>query len=139
MSQTLAEVNASAEPKQRLLTLEITSDAFDPVLICNGFTDRTCVTEDSITLTFIAANMGVQLARRNNKGNQTMSFAVDNTMGDVSNRVDDSQEAQARVTAVFRQYLLATSGRLLRSLIGSPCCPAASRGLSPSCSSGTST
>lgn len=110
MSQTLAEVNASAGPEQRLLTLEITSDAFDPVLICNGFTDRTCVTEDARTLTFIAANLGVQLARRNNKGNQTLSFAVDNTMGDVSNRVDDSQEAQARVTAIFRQYLLSNLG-----------------------------
>jgi len=52
MSQTLAEVNASAGPEQRLLTLEITSDAFDPVLICNGFTDRTCVTEDSARCQF---------------------------------------------------------------------------------------
>lgn len=75
MSQTLAEVNASAGPEQRLLTLEITSVAFDPVLICNGFSDRTCVTEDARTLTFIAANLGVQLARRNNKGNQTLACA----------------------------------------------------------------
>lgn len=110
MSQTLAEVNASAGPEQRLLTLEISSDAFETIAICNGFKDRTCVTEDGRTVLFEAANMSVQLARRNNAGNQSLAFAVDNTTGEVSNRVDDSQEAQARVTAVFRQYLVSNLG-----------------------------
>lgn len=110
MSQTLAEVNASAGPEQRLLTLEISSAAFETIAICNGFKDRTCVTEDGRTVLFEAANMSVQLARRNNAGNQSLAFAVDNTTGEVSNRVDDSQEAQARVTAVFRQYLVSNLG-----------------------------
>lgn len=106
MSQTLAEVNASAGPEQRLLTLEITSSAWPSIMICNGFTDRTCGTEDARVLLFEAANLDAQLARRNNKGNQTLAFAVDNSTGEVSNKADDAQEAQARVTAVFRQYLL---------------------------------
>lgn len=106
MSQTLAEVNASAGPEQRLLTLELISAAWPSITICNGFTDRTCTTEDARVLLFEAANLDAQLARRNNKGNQTLAFAVDNSTGEVSNKVDDAQEAQARVTAVFRQYLL---------------------------------
>lgn len=106
MSQTLAEVNASAGPEQRLLTLELSCAAWPSIMICNGFTDRTCGTEDARTLLFEAANLDAQLARRNNKGNQTLAFAVDNSTGEVSNRSDDAQEAQARVTAVFRQYLL---------------------------------
>jgi len=109
-SQTLAEVNASAGPEQRLLTLEISSDAFETIAICNGFTDRTCTTEDARSVLFEAANMDAQLARRNNTGNQTLTFAVDNTTGEVSNRVDDSRAAQARVTAVFRVYLLSNLG-----------------------------
>lgn len=106
MSQTLAEVNASAGPEQRLLTLELISAAWPSITICNGFTDRTCTTEDARVLLFEAANLDAQLARRNNKGNQTLAFAVDNSTGEVSNKADDAQEAQARVTAVFRQYLL---------------------------------
>lgn len=106
MSQTLAEVNASAGPEQRLLTLELISAAWPSIMICNGFTDRTCTTEDARVLLFEAANLDAQLARRNNKGNQTLAFAVDNSTGEVSNKADDAQEAQARVTAVFRQYLL---------------------------------
>lgn len=106
MSQTLAEVNASAGPEQRLLTLELSCAAWPSIMICNGFTDRTCTTEDARVLLFEAANLDAQLARRNNKGNQTLAFAVDNSTGEVSNKADDAQEAQARVTAVFRQYLL---------------------------------
>lgn len=107
MSQLLEEVNASAGPEVRLLTFELTSDGWDaPVLICNGFTDRLCGTEDGRTLLFEAANIDVQLAKRNNKGNQTLAFAVDNTTGEVSRRVDDATDADARITGVFRQYLL---------------------------------
>lgn len=106
MSQILEEINASAGPEQRLLTLELISAAWPSITICNGFTDRTCTTEDARVLLFEAANLDAQLARRNNKGNQTLAFAVDNSTGEVSNKADDAQEAQARVTAVFRQYLL---------------------------------
>lgn len=107
MSQTLAEVNASAGPEIRLLTFELTCAAWDsPVLICNGFTDRECGTEDGRRLLFEAANLGVQLARKNGKGNQTLAFSADNTTGEVSRRTDDAMEAQSRVSAVFRQYLL---------------------------------
>lgn len=49
---------ASGGPDVRLFTLELTCPAWTaPILICNGFTDQTCVTEDARTLTFTAAAM----------------------------------------------------------------------------------
>ena len=107
MSTILEEVNASAGPEIRLFTFELTCTAWpSPILICSGFTDRVCGTEDERTLTFEAANFDVQLARRNNRGNQTLAFAVDNTTGEVSHQTDDAIDADQRVTGVFRQYLL---------------------------------
>jgi hypothetical protein len=108
MSLILAEVNAGANSgaDEIIRTLELTCPAWDAsVLICTGFEDRTAVTEDFRTLTFIGANIDIALAARNNKGNQTLAFAVDNTTGEVSQRVDAAIDANARVTAVYRTYL----------------------------------
>lgn len=103
---TLAEINASAGPDVIIRTLEITCTAWpEPVLICNGFDDQVCTTEDGRTLTFIAVNVDIELASKNNKGNQTLAFALDNTTGEVSRRCDEALDAGARVTVVYRDYL----------------------------------
>lgn len=102
----LEEVNASGGDKVIIRTLELTCAAWsEPVLICNGFTDYTCVTEDGRTLTFIAANIDITLARKDNKGKQTLAFAVDNTTGEVSHKTDAAMETRARVNATYRTYL----------------------------------
>lgn len=108
MSQILAEVNAGANARLDTIirTIELTSTAWlEPVYICNGFEDVTAVTEDDRTVTFIGANIDIALASKNNKGNQTLAFAVDNTTGEVSRKVDQAIEANARVTAIYRTYL----------------------------------
>lgn len=108
MSQILAEVNAGANERLDAIirTLELTCAAWDePVFICNGFEDVTAVTEDDRTVTFIGANIDIALAAKNNKGNQTLAFAVDNTTGEVSKKIDQAIEANARVTAIYRTYL----------------------------------
>ena len=108
MSQILAEVNAGANERLDAIirTLELTCPGWDePVFICNGFDDVTAVTEDFRTVTFIAANIDIALAAKNNKGNQTLAFAVDNTTGEVSQRIDQAIATNARVTAVYRTYL----------------------------------
>jgi hypothetical protein len=113
MSVILAEVNAGANERRDCIirTLELVCDAWaEPVFICTGFSDITAVTEDARTVTFIGANIDIALASKNNKGNQTLAFAVDNTTGEVSQRVDAAIEAKARVTAIYRTYL---SGNLL--------------------------
>jgi hypothetical protein len=113
MSIILAEVNAGANERLDAIirTLELTSPAWlEPVFICTGFEDITAVTEDNRTVTFIGANIDIALAAKNNKGNQTLAFAVDNTTGEASRLIDQAIEANARVMAIYRTYL---SGNLL--------------------------
>lgn len=108
MSQILAEVNAGANERLDAIirTLELTSSAWpEPVFICTGFEDVTVTTEDGRTVTFIGANIDIALAAKNNKGNQTLAFAVDNTTGEASRLIDDAIASNARVTVIYRTYL----------------------------------
>lgn len=103
---TLDEVFASAGESVIIRTLEIYCPAWaDSVFICDGFEDQSCVTEDGRLINFQAANIGIQLAKKNNKGNQALSFSVANADGDVQRRVDAALDADARVTATYRTYL----------------------------------
>lgn len=113
MSLILAEVNAGANEGMDAIirTLELVCPAWtESIFICTGFEDITAVTEDARTVTFIGANIDIALAAKNNKGNQTLAFAVDNTTGEASRLIDQAIEANARVTAIYRTYL---SGNLL--------------------------
>ena len=106
LEQMYREAVASGGNDVFVRTLELTCSAWDaPVLICNGFKDRICGTEDGRLLTFEAANIGIALPQKNNKGNQALAFAVDNTTGEVKRKADQALEANARVTAVYRVYL----------------------------------
>ncbi|POG14149.1 hypothetical protein BGP82_06885 [Pseudomonas putida] len=106
LEQAYREAVASGGNDAFVRTLEITCPAWDaPVLICNGFTDRICGTEDGRVLTFLAANIGIALPQKNNKGNQALAFAVDNTTGEVRRRADQALDTNARVTAVYRAYM----------------------------------
>lgn len=112
MSTILAELNAGANSGTDVIirTLELVCSGWDhPVCICTGFEDVTAVTEDHRTITFIGANIDIALAAKNNKGNQTLAFAVDNTTGEVSQKVDYATESRNRVFATYRTY---TNGNL---------------------------
>lgn len=102
----LSELYASASRGVWIVrTLELQCSAWSaPELICNGFRDLTCGTEDGRTVTFIAANIDITLPKKNNKGNQSLAFSVDNTTGYVQRLVDLSLDADARVTAIYRTY-----------------------------------
>lgn len=102
----LEEVNASGGDDVIIRTLEIISDAWpDPILLATGFREQVCVTEDGRTLTFQGVNMSITLPSKDNKGNQTLAFAIDNTTGEVSRYVDSAIEANARATVIYRTYL----------------------------------
>lgn len=105
MSQ-LEEVFASGGTDVIIRTLELTSPGWPaPILICNGFTDQLLGTEDGRTLLFTGANIGIELPKVNNKGNQALAFSVDNTTGEPQRNADEALAARARVTAVYRTYL----------------------------------
>lgn len=102
----LEEVFASGGTDIIIRTLELTSPAWtDSVFICNGFTDQVLTTEDGRTITFIAANIDITLPKKNNKGNQVLAFAIDNTTGEPQQKADAALEADQRITAIYRTYL----------------------------------
>lgn len=106
MSDILAEVNASGGNVAYIRGLELTCAAWpSPILIINGFRDKVLGTEDGRSLLFRAINLGISLPSKDNKGNQTLAFATDNTTGEVTDLVDLAKEADARVTAVYRTWL----------------------------------
>lgn len=106
LQQIYREAVASGGKEAFIRTLEITCPAWpEPVLICNGFKDRICGTEDGRLLSFTAANVGIALPQKNNKGNQSLAFAIDNTTGEVRHKADQALDENARVTATYRVYL----------------------------------
>ena len=87
-------------------TLELTSVAWtEPVLICAGFEDQVCVTEDARTLTFIASGIDIALPAKTNQGSQTLTFAIDNVTGEAQRKIDQALEAEQEVMMTFRTYL----------------------------------
>lgn len=102
----LEQVFASGGDDVVIPTLELTCSAWaDSLLLCNGFEDHTCVTEDSRTLTFIASGIDVVLPKKNTQGGQTLTFAVDNVTGEAQQRIDAAIDAGASVQLTFRHYL----------------------------------
>ena len=108
MSAILAEVNAGANEGTDCIirTLELVCAVWGkPVFICTGFEDVIATDENGRVITFTGANIDIALAAKNNKGNQTLAFAVDNTTGEASRLIDEAIEAVARVIAIYRTYL----------------------------------
>lgn len=102
----LERVFASAGTEVVIPTLEITCDAWSsPILLCSGFEDHTCITEDARTLTFIASAIQVALPKRDTAGTQLLTFAIDNVTGEAQQRVDQALDAGARVHLTFRHYV----------------------------------
>ena len=103
----LEQVFASGGSDVIIPTLELSCSAWSaPILICAGFENHTCTTEDARTLTFIAAGIDVALPKRNTQGTQILSFAIDNVTGQAQKLIDNALEAGAMVYLTFRYYLL---------------------------------
>jgi len=106
MSQALDEINASGGNVAYIRGLDILCEAFDASqFVCTGFRDQVLTTEDARTITYRAINLGISLPSKDNKGNQTLQFATDNTTGEVSALVDMAVAANARVTVIYRVWL----------------------------------
>ncbi len=87
-------------------TLELTCPAWtEPVLICQGYEDQTCITEDARTLTFIAAAIDIALPKKSNTAGQSLTFAIDNVTGEAQQKIDQALEAESRMAATYRMYL----------------------------------
>lgn len=106
MSQALDEINASGGNVAYIRGLEVICEAFGAhMFVCTGFRDQTLGTEDGRTPLYRAINLGISLPSKDNKGNQTLQFATDNTTGEVSKLVDAAVSVNARVTVIYRVWL----------------------------------
>lgn len=107
----IAEVYASGGPEPILHTLEISCVAWpEPILLVMGYEDRTLVDENGISKTYLATAFNVSLPERNNTGNQSLQFAIDNVDGVAQRRIDEALSASAEVFMVYRAYLRSYPG-----------------------------
>ncbi|MNJ16340.1 hypothetical protein D3C77_106010 [compost metagenome] len=102
----IAEVYASGGPEPILHTLEISSTAWpEPILLVMGYEDRTLIDENGFPKTYQAAAFNVSLPERNNSGNQSLQFAIDNVDGTAQRRIDEALAASAEISMTYRPYL----------------------------------
>jgi len=102
----LQRVFASGGTEVVIPTLEITCSAWSaPILLCNGFENHTCVTEDARTLVFVASAIEVALPKRDTSGTQVLTFGIDNVTGEAQQLIDQALEAGQRIHLTFRHYL----------------------------------
>ena len=97
--------SGSSEQVQ-LQTLEITSPSWsETILLCQGFEDQLCVTEDARTLLFIASGMDIALPKSEGSARQELQFGLDNVSRIAQRYLTQAIDAQAEVTITRRMYL----------------------------------
>lgn len=103
----LNEYYCSGNAQQvQVQTLEITSAGWaEPILLCQGFEDMTCVTEDSQVLTFKASGMDIALPKSEGSARQELQFGLDNVSRQAQVLLSQAIDAQTEVTLTRRMYL----------------------------------
>lgn len=102
----LERLFASSGTEVIIPTFEITCDAWsEPILLCNGYEDQTCITEDARTLTFVASGIQAALPKRDTSGTQSLRFAIDNVTGQAQSLIDQALEAEEIIRMTFRHYV----------------------------------
>jgi hypothetical protein len=76
-----------------------------PIYICQGFEDITAKTEAGVNAKFTAVGFAAALPKRDNSGNQMLTFAIDNVTGEAQQLIDRALEARAKIGLVFRIFL----------------------------------
>lgn len=97
--------SGSAEQVQ-LHTLEITSSGWpEPVLLCQGFDNQVCITEDGRQLEFIASGFDIALPKSEGSARQELQFGLDNVSRAAQILLSASIDAQAEIILTRRLYL----------------------------------
>lgn len=87
-------------------TIEATCSIWpSPILLCDGYEDRVCGTEDSRVLVFTAMALEQGLPNQDNSAFQSIILALDNVSGAVQIKIEQAKAANARVTLTCRRYL----------------------------------
>lgn len=103
-SPVLDIIYASGGPLP-LSTLELSCSAWAaPILVCTGFEDKVCMTEDGRILTFLASNIELARPKKSNNGAETLKFAISNIDGLAQKLIDQSIDSEAHCFITHRIY-----------------------------------
>lgn len=107
MSQLLNIVYASAPDDQVLIpTIALTSSAFPQgIRICVGFENQVLTIENGSALNFTASGLDVALPAKNETGQQSLTFAIDNVTGIAQQYIDAALDANAEINLTYRVFL----------------------------------
>ena len=87
-------------------TFEISSSGWsESVLICAGFENQACGTEDGRAVTFLAGGLDVSYPTKDNTGSQTITFAIDGVTCQAQRLIRQAMDADAIIRATLRLYL----------------------------------
>lgn len=103
----LNEYYCSGSAQQvQLHTLEINNAGWaEPILLCQGFENQTCITEDGRVLTFIASGFDIALPKSDGSARQELQFGLDNVSRAAQTLLSQAIDAQTEVELTRRLYL----------------------------------
>lgn len=105
MSGSVLDIIYASGGPLPLSTLELSCSAWAaPILVCNGFEDKVCQTEDGRILTFEASNIEIALPKKSNTGAQTLKFAISNIDGRAQRLIDQSIDSGEHCFITHRIY-----------------------------------
>lgn len=105
MSQALKQYHASAGPDDKLITLQLTSTAFETRYLVSAFEDVTAALEDATLVTFVAAGLAVNLPKSATGAEMELQFGLDNVTGEARELIEAARKAGADVFITLRQYM----------------------------------
>ncbi|HCE2429421.1 TPA: DUF1833 family protein [Vibrio parahaemolyticus] len=104
MSQALKQYHASAGPDDKLITLQLTSTAFETRYLVSAFEDVTAALEDTTMVTFEAAGLAVNLPKSATGAEMELQFGLDNVTGEARKLIEAARKAGADVFITLREY-----------------------------------
>src|SRR5690554_346424 len=103
---TLQEVYATRGDIKLLEAVQINSPAWPSIYLVRDYQDRLLyVPEEDQFVLHQAASIGVTKPSRDNRGNQTVQFVIDNVLQEVRKHIKEAFEASAKVELQVRTYL----------------------------------
>lgn len=102
----LSEVYAGDTSVVIIETLEISSAGQPSFYLCNGFTRQNLyVNEAGTYVQFDPTSIAIKPMDRDNRGAQSVTFILDNALGDVQTFIDKSTELGKEINVFARMYL----------------------------------
>lgn len=102
----LSELYATGGTDVKLHTIDLRCEAWpEPIVLVKDYVNHSITTEDGELLVALSCGMDVKLPKRDNKGAQDLTFAIDNVRGEASTLLREALRTQKPVYLTYRCYL----------------------------------